>query len=266
MPKAVVSGAGVHYEVVGTGHPLVLTTGQGTGPQARSELIAGLARHHTVLTYDQRGSGRSDPVPQGHSIEELSEDIVALMDAAGFEKAHVLGLSTGTGKATALAARHPGRVSRLVLAAPWTHGDPSLHTLQGIRKAAARTMPPDQYIHFNALLIYTPEFRREHFERFARMAADALKAPQDAAGISARLDSILAFDARPLYPRIACPSLVLGARDDLVMPLWFAQDAARMIPDARLAIFEGGGHLFPETRTAAFLEAVLAFLAGSATH
>jgi aminoacrylate hydrolase len=266
MPKAVVGGAGIHYEVVGTGHPLVLTAGQGTGPQARAELIAGLARNHAVLTYDQRGSGRSDPARQDHSIEDLSEDVVALMDVAGFERAHVLGLSTGTGKATALAARHPERVTRLVLAAPWTHGDPSLHVLQGVRKAAARSMPPDHYVHFNALLLYPPAFCREHLDRFVRMAADALKAPQDAAGIAARLDAILAFDARPLYARIACPSLVLGARDDLVMPLWHAQDAARMLPDARLETFEDGGHMFPESRTAAFLAAVLGFLAPPETH
>ena len=98
-------------------------------------------------------------------------------------------------------------------------------------------------------------------DRFRRLAQDALGKPQDAAGISARLDAILALDARPLYPRIACPTLVMGARDDLVMPVWHAEQAAQSIRGAKLVVCDHGGHMFPETRTPEFLAAVLPFLA-----
>lgn len=260
MPKLSVDGTQIYYELAGEGSPLVITAGQGTGPQARQALIDGLARRHTVLTYDPRGTGRSDAARQGQSIEELANDVLALMDAVGFPKAHVMGLSTGTGKATVLAARHPERVDRLILAAPWTHGDPDFFILQNLRKAAARDMPPDQYVHFNALLLYSPAYRRAHFERFAQMAQHALGKRQDAEGIAARLDAILDFDARPLYGRIACPTLVFGARDDLVMPLWFAQDAARAIAHARLVTLEEGGHMFFESQTDTFLKDALPFL------
>ena len=152
------------------------------------------------------------------------------------------------------------RVSHLILGAPWTHGDADLHVLQNTRMAAARTMPADFYIHFNSMLIYPPEFRRKHFQRFEMMAAKALQSPQDPVAISARLDAILAFDARELYKNIKCPALVLGARDDLVMPYWFAQDAAAAISNSRLVIYEHGGHMFPETRTSDFLQDVNSFL------
>lgn len=261
MPEARVAGVRIHYEVSGEGPPVVLTAGQGTGPEARAAWLGGLARSHRVLSYDQRGTGRSERTRQGQSMQELADDIVALMDHAGLERAHVIGVSTGTGKATALAARHPERVDRLVLAAPWTHADAPLKTLQDMRKAAARTMPPDHYVHFNALLIYPPEYRRAHAARFDTLAQQALSAPQDAAGIAARLDAILAFDARPLYPLLRCPTLVVGARDDLVMPCWHAQDAAQQIAGARLALLEGGGHLFAETRTQELLDLVLPFFA-----
>lgn len=253
--------ARIYCEINGEGPPLVLTTGQGTGPQGRAELIAGLAAHFRVLTYDQRGSGRSERVPQGQSMEELADDIAGLMDAAGFDRAHVVGHSTGTGKATCFAVRHASRIDKLVLAAPWTHGDPDLQVLQNMRKAAARTMSPDHYVHFNALLIYPPEYRRTHFDRFQALAREALGKPQDAEGITARLDAILALDARPLYPRIGCPTLVMGARDDLVMPVWHAEEAARAIPRAQLDVREDGGHMFPETSTAQFVRTVTRFLA-----
>ena len=147
MPMARVGDAEIHYEISGHGSPVVLTAGQGSGPEARAGLIDGLARQHAVLSYDQRGTGRSTRCHQGQSMEELAGDIVALMDAAGFDRAHVIGVSTGTGKATALAALYPDRVTRLVLAALWTHADPDLQRIQNLRIAAAQTLPPDQYVH-----------------------------------------------------------------------------------------------------------------------
>ena len=260
MPMAKVGEAEIFFDVTGHGSPVVVTAGQGSGPQARAELIEGLARQHTVLSYDQRGTGRSTHCHQGQTMEELAGDIVALMDAAGFDQAHVIGLSTGTGKATALTGLYPNRVTRLVLAALWTHADPDLQRIQNLRIAAAQTLPPDQYVHLNTLLCYCPDFRRANFARFTRAAQEALTNPQDAPGIAARLNAILAFDARPFYPRIACPTLVMGARDDLIMPYWFAQEAAATIPQCKLALLDSGGHLFCETRTAEFLAEVLPFL------
>ena len=260
MPIANIEDTFLYYEDTGRGSPIVLTTGLGAGAEARAELIAGLAKHHTVLTYDHRGTGRSGPASHPQTIEEFADDIVGLMAAAHIDRAAVIGLSTGTGIATALAGHYPDRVSHLILGAPWTHGDADLHVLQNTRMAAARTMPADFYIHFNSILIYPPEFRRKHFQRFEMMAAKALKSPQDPVAISVRLAAILAFDARELYKKIKCPTLVLGARDDLVMPYWFAQDAAAAISNSRLVIYEHGGHMFPETRISDFLQEVNSFL------
>lgn len=263
MPIANFRGAGILYELTGEGPPLILTMGQGTGPDARAELIAALARRHRVLTYDQRGTGRSDKVDAGQSIEAHAEDIAGLMEHLGIAKAHLMGMSTGTGIATAFAATHPQRVDRLVLAAPWTHGDADLHTLQNMRREAARSMAADHYVQLNALLIYPPEYRRKNFARFEALARQAMGSPQNATAIGARLDAILAFDARPLYPGIQAPTLVLGARDDLVMPYWHAEDAARAIPQAELVLLQHGGHLFAETRTDEFTRKVLPFLAAT---
>ena len=250
----------LHYEVTGHGRPLVLTIPLSLGPQARAALVAAFAVKYRVLTYDSRGTGRSGPAKRQQTIEAFADDLYELMKEADFENAVVVGLSTGTGVATALAANYQDRVSHLVLAAPWTHGDADLHVLQNIRKAAARTMPPDAYSHFNTLLIYPPDYRRQRFERFNSMALQACVTPQDPVLISARLDAILAFDARPLYSRIECPALVMGARDDLIMPCWFAQEAAAALPRARLVLFDQGGHLFAETRSADFVKEVNTFI------
>jgi len=262
MPIAAANGADIHYETTGEGPPLLLVTGLGAGPAARAVFVDALARRHTVLSYDQRGTGQSKGGPAGLPIEGHADDIPAVLDAAGIAKAHVFGHSTGTGAATVLAADHPERVTSLSLAAPWTHADEHLRALQEMRKAAARTMPPEHYARFNALLLYPPEFRRTHAARFAKMAADAVRNLPDAESFAARLDAILAFDARPYYPRIACPTLVLTTPDDQVMPRWFAEEAATAIPDATLVALDGGGHMMTETRTQEVVAAVDTFVGG----
>ena len=184
-----------------------------------------------------------------------------MMRAVGFERAHLVCHSTGCGIGQAVAAAHPEQVLSLVLTSPWTHGDDYLTTMQNLRKAAARDLDPVQYQRFNAALLFPPEFRREHATAFERMALDARGQRADAADFARRLDAILAFDARALWASIRCPTLVLSARDDQLMPSWFAADAAAGIAGARLTLFDGGGHLLPETRTGEFVDAVLAFLA-----
>lgn len=260
MAKAVINGIGIYYEIAGNGPPIVIIAGQGSGPAARQPLIDGLARHHTVLTFDPRGTGRSDPAAQGDSMETLAGDALELMNQAGFDQVGLIGLSTGTGQATFLASAFPERIDRLLLAAPWTHGDAYFHTLQNLRKAAAAALPPDQYVRLNSVLLYCPAYLKAQAARFDELARRAGDTGQDAQGIAARLDAILDFDARPHYGRIACPTLVCGARDDLVMPLWFAQAAADAIAHARFVAFEEGGHMFFESRTDEFLRAALPFL------
>ena len=129
-----------------------------------------------------------------------------------------------------------------------------------LRKAAAVALSPEQYACFNAMLLFPPEFRRENAADFARAALQAKDHPHDASAIAARLNAILAFDARVLWPAINCPTLVMVSRDDQVMPRWFGVDAARAIAGAQLFEFDGGGHMFPETRTQPFLETAHAFL------
>jgi aminoacrylate hydrolase len=260
MPFAIVDGARIHHEIAGTGPPLVLVLPQSTGPSGHAALIEALARRHRVLTWQQRGTGRSDAAPPGQSIEALAGDLSALMQAVGFARAHLVCHSTGCGIGQALAAAHPARAASLVLAAPWTHADAHLTVMQNLRKTAAALMDPESYARFNAALLFPPQFRRAHEAGFARMAAAMRDQPQDAADIARRLDAILAFDARPLWRSIACPTLVLTARDDQLMPCWCAAETAAGIVGARQLEFDGGGHMLPETCRERFVDEVLAFL------
>ena len=260
MPMADLDGSTLHYEICGNGAPLALLQPQSTGPAGRQSFVDGLACQQAVISYDQRGTGGSSPAPNGLSMADQAADVVGLLDALQLQKAHLLCHSTGCGIGLSVAASHPQRVSALILATPWTCADVHLTTMQNLRKAAARALDAEQYARFNAALLFPPEFRRADEAGFERLAADAPAQPQDAGEIARRLDAILAFDARPLFAAIHCPTLVIGAKDDQLMPIWFAAEAAAAIDGAEFVEFDSGGHMLPETRTAEFVATVLAFL------
>ncbi len=264
MPFAQIEGGDIHYEQRGTGPALAMLLPQSGGPVGVGPFLDRLAARFRVIRYDQRSTGRSAPVtaPEGMTMAGRAAELAGLLDALGIERTHLFCHSTGCGIGLAFAASRPDRVAGLVLANPWSHGDAHLATMQRLRVAAARALDPYRYAWFNASLLFPPDHRRAHAEAFERLARNA--APQDAGGIEARLEAILAFDARPLAPGLACPTLVATAADDQLMPPWFGEKLAALIPGAAHLALEGGGHMLPETRADALAEAVAAFLGAAA--
>ena len=248
MPFANVDGSKIYYREQGNGAPLVMLLPQSGGPVGVDPFLNALALRFRVITYDQRGTGRSDPVTtsDGMTMMGRSAEIVGLLNTLKIDQAHLCGHSTGCGIGIATTSAAPNRISRLILVNPWSHGDRHLITMQRLRIAAARALDPYRYTWFNASLLFPPMHRREHAAAFEQLALEA--APQDANQIEARLEAIIAFDARPLASNLNCPSLVATAADDQLMPAWIGADLAGLIPDATLLALDGGGHMLPETR------------------
>ncbi len=265
MPHAEISGGRLHYEIIERGlntkqTALALLLPQSTGPIGLESFIDRLARHHNVITYDQRGTGGSSPMSDTMSMATQATDFIGLLDALGVQRTALLCHSTGCGIGLSVAAKHPERVTALILASPWTYADAHLTTMQRLRIAAARALDPIQYAYFNAALLFPPDYRRAHQAGFERLATKALERPQDANEIEHRLSAILAFDARPLLPTIRSATLVISARDDQLMPIWFASEAVHTIPDSELLELDGGGHMILETRATEVSENILQFL------
>ena len=248
MPLARIEGGDIHYEESGSGAVLAMLLPQSAGPIGVGPFCDRLAGRFRVVRYDQRGTGRSAPVtvPEGLTMAGRAAELAQLFDALEIERAHLFCHSTGCGIGLSLAAVSPDRVAGLVLANPWSHGDAHLATMQRLRVAAARALDPYCYAWFNASLLFPPDYRRTHAEAFETLARNAV--PQDADQIEGRLEAILAFDARPLAPGLNCPTLVVTAADDQLMPPWFGAELAALIPGAAHRALEGGGHMLPETR------------------
>ena len=261
MPFADSAEIKIHYQISGTGNDVLMLLPQSVGPRGNDALIGQLSSAHRVIHYDQRGTGASSAWSELVSMQQQADDATAVLQALSERPAHVLAHSTGCGIAVALACAYPQYVASLSLISPWTWGDPYLSEMQQLRITAARALDPIAYARFNAALLYPPEYRRAHQAAFEQLAQAAQSNPHDATRIAQRLTAILAYDARPSLPSLKIPSVVIAARDDQLMPSWFATEAAGLLPSAELHLTDGGGHMLLETRADDIAQIVLPHLA-----
>ena len=260
MPVLDANGITTYYEVHGSGPPVLLTAGLGGAGTYWREQVAPFARAHTVILYDQRGSGRSSHVPVA-SIAELADDARALLDALKLDRVHYVGHSTGGAIGQVLALERPERLKSLVLYATVHRSDPYRLRMWSLRKAILAEMGAKAYARMTSLVLYPPEWVAAHDARLSEEEAIAERMLSKPAVMASRIDAILAHDRAEELSRIRVPTLVLCARDDLMTPLYFSEDIAARIPKAEFVRLDGGGHACSKTRPEEFNRHVLDFIA-----
>jgi len=263
MPHAEINGIQVYYEVHGNGPNMALIEGLGYDCWMWYRQMPAFADHFRVLIYDNRGVGRSDAPPGPYSHEENASDLAALLDHLGWDRTHVLGVSMGGFIAQQFALNQPERLDRLVLAATAFGGpnmapmspaavaamtpDPSLPTEERIRRA----MP----IAFSA-----PSWTETHREEFDYIVRRRLEYPQQPHAAMAQLMAGVTFNVEARLGEIIAPTLVLAGSEDHVVPPRNAELLASALPNARLGILAGCGHVLNIECPERFNRAVVRFL------
>jgi 3-oxoadipate enol-lactonase len=231
---------------------VVLSSSLGATRAMWDPQVPGLAERHRVVTYDTRGHGGS-PAPDGpYSLDDLTDDLVALLDRLGVERASVVGLSLGGMTGMRLAAREPGRVDRLALMCTSAKVDPEGFLDRAAQARAGGTAPLAPTVVGRWL---TPAHAAAHPELVAEL--EAMVAAADDEGYAACCEAIAALDLRADLPRIAAPTLVVSGADDPATPPEHQRLIAEGIPGAQLLTVSPGAHLAnleqPERVTAAVL-------------
>jgi len=252
------------HRTEGEGEPLLLLNGGMMTIASWNPIVAPLAERFRVVRCDFRGQLLTGgPAPA--TVEEHAGDVVALLEALGIGAAHVIGTSFGAEVGMALAALHPARVRSLVAATAteitdeFRRGAAELHRTAD---AVAGGGDPGALVDAMLPVFYSPGYLEAHRDELRLRRAQMAALPRwwfsDADAILAALER---FDLAPFLPRIACPTLVLAAAGDRIMPLERARAMAETIPDARLAVVEGSGHVLVVEHPERFVKECLTFLA-----
>ena len=263
MPKLAYDGGEINYEVTGEGQPLIFVSGLNGVARYWQSQVPVFAKHYKVVTYDQRGTGGSDRLQKTFSVDQMTAELLALMDGLKIERAHIVGLSTGGAIGQTLAITQPQRVAHLVLSSTWTHCDPWFRRLFEARRAMYQQCGPELHAMFHPLFLYPPEYVNSHDDEITE---EQNNAPTKSSSVDisvGRINGLLAFDRRAGLPTIKAPTLVLTCDNDYITPSYHAEYIARTIPGAKLVIPKGGGHSFSKANPAEFNRIVLDFLAAA---
>ena len=236
----------LHWESTGTGDPVLMIMGLGLSGGAWWRTVPVLSRSFRVITFDNRGVGRSRGRSHSYTTEAMADDAVWVLDAAGVEQAHVYGFSLGGMVAQQLALRHADRVRSLVLGATHPGGPraarPSDDVIAFFRRRASMT--PDDAARASVRFNYGPRCRREHPDRIAEDIRRRLANPFPERAYKAQMVAAALHNCYRRLKRIETPTLVVHGRHDRVVPAANAEILTEHIPDAELRILDEAGHLY----------------------
>ena len=233
----------LHWESAGEGPAVLLIMGLGMNATSWWRTIP-VFSDFRVLSFDNRGVGRSDRVPGPYTVAEMADDAVSVLDAAGVESAHVYGISLGGMIAQEVALRHPDRVRALVLGATTRGGDahvPASDDVVSFIRLRAQ-MTAEHAVWASVPINYASRTRAEGGERIAEDIAQRLRFPVEAEYYSAQLAAANGHDAR--VEDIRAPTLVVHGGEDVLIVPENGKRLAADIPGAKLSLWPGAAHLY----------------------
>ena len=253
-------GVRLHYERHGeAGEPLLLVMGLGSPLELWEFQTPVFARSHRVCVYDNRGVGRSDKPAGPYDVRTLARDAVAVLDACGFARAHVVGLSMGGMIAQELAIRHPDRVGALVLAATYAKPDDNVKATASTSAFDPKTIEPKQIFKMMMSLVLSAEFIARERE-WLRATRERILPHVSVEGFIAQMAATMSHDATEELHRIAAPTLVMKPAADMLIPPRASDFLAQAVPGAQLVTFDHGSHGFNVEQADKFNRAVLDFV------
>ena len=262
-----VNGLELYYREYGcgerSGEPLLLIMGLGGNADWWNPLLLELlSQRFHVVTFDNRGAGRSGKPPGPYSIAQMADDAAGLMERLGWASAHVLGMSMGGMIAQELALRHPDRARKLVLLVTACGGREHVPPGQEVLKMLLpeKGMSLERMAEITLKLLFPQSFIDANPGAAEEMKRAVLGAPIPTRCFLAQLNAIATWSAFPRLKDIRQETLIITGTEDILVPPENSRILAREIPNSRLLEFPGGGHGLIGQFPREVAEEVVAFL------
>lgn len=232
MPKLDLPEASLHYEVMGSGPPLLLIAGMMSDSASWAPLVPHLSAHFTLICPDNRTTGRTMPWDAPASPQIWAEDALALLDHLGHDQAHVLGHSLGGYIAWALASLAPKRItSCTMMASAPLHPARNAALFQSLLAVRRSNAPPDTWLRLFLPWIFTPAFYQTPGAIDAAIAQSlAYPYAQSTEAMAHQLQAVATADPTLFRTRPAVPLQAVLGEKDLLIPRAEAQAALTGLP------------------------------------
>jgi 3-oxoadipate enol-lactonase len=272
MPRAEVNGIHMNYEVAGDGPPLVLIHAWPTDHAVWQLQVPVFSQYYRTIAVDLRGCGQSDKPSGPNTPAMMSDDVVALLDVLGYERAAVCGISLGGMVAAQMTLDHPDRVTSSIWVGAPSDSDRFLVTIEGdtmvIMDAYLRVLEPEGYPGFwekvwkaNIGLLFNDEFVQSRLgsyliksifeDRYNRFNAD----PSSIINI---LNSMRGWSIVDRLSSVSRPvQIVVGDQDPT---LDYCEEQGRLTAGAEYVLMEYSGHFSTLDQPARFNDVALDFL------
>lgn len=256
-----VDGAVVAVSESGSGRPLLLNMGLGGHMQMWRPLVRLLNPCGIrTIAYDSPGLGLSTPYKRPRRLPGMARTVMSLLDELGYEQVDVLGVSWGGGIAQQLAHQFPDRFRRLVLCAT----SPGMISLPGYPRSAsaiARALSCKGSSHYERLAPVLFGGRSARDPARLRRAGERFEFPRSPLGYLNQLYAGAGWTSFHWLPNLHQPTLVMAGDDDPIVPLLNARLLTARIPDSRMHVVRGGGHLFLAEQAEESAQVICSFLA-----
>jgi poly(3-hydroxyalkanoate) depolymerase len=233
--------------------------GLGGNVEMWDPLVAAIGGRRQIIAYDAPGTGESELPRWPLRMGQLAGVAGGLLDQLGYDRVDVLGVSFGGAVAQQLAFQAPHRVGRLILAATAC----GLGGMPGNPLALAILFTPFRYYSRSYLRLVAPILyggAGGDGQLLEQQAIARLQRPPSLLGYYLQLAAIAGWSSLPFLRRIRQPTLVMAGDDDHIVPLINGRMLARLIPEGRLYVVRGGGHLFLLDRARESADAIQEFL------
>ena len=262
MPKVKVNDITMNYDQQGTGEPLILIPYTAADHACYAFQVADYAKHFTCISIDPRGAGETDKPEGTYSTELFADDVAALMQALGIQRAHISGLSLGAAIGMWLAAKYPEKVKSLSLHSAWPKTDPFLKVAVEGWQVMAKGLGsvPEMVILGIFPWCFTPELyaaKPEYIDTLSDFVRGRPPQPLDA--FMRQSNAVIAHDAESQLGKIQAPTLLFCGRYDEVTPS-SVEVAHEAIPGSEFVVMEHSSHMAQAEEPEATLELVRGFL------
>lgn len=271
---AKINGVEICYELFGDDYPIVLIQGFGARKEGFKCQVPALSEHFKVITFDNRGAGKSERVNDSYTMETLADDIKGLLDVLEIKKTHVLGTSMGGIIAQQFALQHPEYVDKLILVntisgAPDNVGlellkRNRLDQLELIKKDPEKAFWDNAHIWFYHK--YRKELKANPMKKFfgiwsaedeIRESTILMPTPRD---IELQIEAMKGYNSLKRLHEIKSPVLLLAASHDKVCSKSNAEEMHKRILNSVFRVIEKAGHESPKTRALEINNIILNFL------